>query len=126
MNENEDRTVPLEDDFLTAARELRTITREQKALAEREKTCKEILAKHLMPGEVGVDSETGEPLVQVYSGAQVWNEAEAVKNLPADILATLTVTKTETHVDKERAQDILPPALYALCCKANKPSVRAL
>jgi hypothetical protein len=121
-----DTYIPLADDFLAAAHELQEITREQKALAAREKTCKEIIAKHLVEGQTGVDPLTGEALVAITHGAKVWNEGEAMKNLPADILATLTVTVTETRVDKDRAQDILPPALYALCCKTNKPSVKAL
>lgn len=121
-----EENVPLTDDYLDAARELREIQAESKRLAAREKTCKEIIAKHLVEGQTGVDPETGEALVQVTHGAKVWSEPEAMKNLPADILQTLIVTKTESHVDKDRAQDILPPALYALCCKTNKASVKAL
>jgi hypothetical protein len=121
-----EENVPLTDDFLDAAHELREITMERKRLDAREKTCKEIISKHLVEGQTGFDPESGEALVRVAHGAMVWNEEQARKNLPASMLASLTDVVTVEIVDKGKAQEILPPALYALCCKQSKPSVRAL
>lgn len=113
--------VPLTDDYLDAAVELREVLKRKAELAEREAELKEIITKALAEGETGLDPETGEALVVVKRGARVWNEAAALQALPAHLVEALTVT--ETKLDKDKAKAVLAPALYEKCCKANKPSV---
>lgn len=120
-----DTNVLLEDEYLVAANALRDIAAERKVLDAEEKRMKEILAKLLAEGETGV-SPDGEPLVQVRRGARVWNEAAARENLPANLLAAITVTVTEERLDKDKAKAIFGDALYERCTKANRPSVVAL
>jgi hypothetical protein len=119
--------VILEDEYLQAALTLRGNVALRKQLDVEDIRAKEIIAKVLAEGETGI-SPDGEPLVQVRAGAKVWNEQAAKDNLPADLLASFTTTETVTvtRMDKTRAKDILAPALYELCTKANRPSVVAL
>lgn len=119
-------SVTLEDEFLEAARELRDVAKAKKLLDDRETRAKEILAKVLAEGEVGVDPESGLSLVAVRPGARVWSEDKARENLPTEILAQLEVTETVVKIDKQRARETLAPALYDLCTKQNRPSVVAL
>ena len=114
--------VVLEDEFLAAAEVIRRNAATRKRIDAEDEQAKEILAKILTEGETGV-SPDGEPLVKIRPGNRVWNEAEARKNLPADMLARITRVKTEEVIDKTLAKDILPPALYDLCTKPNKSSV---
>jgi hypoxanthine phosphoribosyltransferase len=120
MSDND--TVLLEDDYLDAAETIRRNAETRKRLDNEDEKAKEILAKILTDGETGV-SPDGEPLVKMRPGNKMWNESEARKNLPADMLARITRTVTEEKVDKELARDILPPALYDLCTKQNRSSV---
>jgi len=114
--------VLLEDEYLQAANRLRVNASIRKDLDAEDARAKEILAKVLAEGEKGI-SPDGELLVQVKPGARVWNESAARANLPADLLTAITVTVTEERLDKQKAKDTLAPAIYELCCKANKASV---
>ena len=120
-----DTTIVLTDEYLEAAAELREAQADKKAAEEREKHAKEILAKILAEGDTGV-SPDGEMLVQVKRGARVFNEAEALKNWPASVLATVTRTVTKDEIDRDLAKEILPPAIWEMGCRTNKPSVVAL
>lgn len=115
--------VLLEDDVLDAAYTLRVNAELRKTLDAEDARAKEILAAHLAAGETGIGPD-GTELVKVQAGALVWNEAAARKNLPAELLAQVTVTVTEERLDKTKAKDTLAPAIYAMCCKANADSVR--
>lgn len=118
-----DTIVPLADEYLEAAETIRANAAVRKALDASDEAAKEIIRKHLAEGDIGVDPATGEALVKVKPGARVFNETEARKNWPADVLARVTRVVTEEKIDKTLAQDILPPAVYDLGCKQNKPSV---
>lgn len=111
--------VTLTDDFLEAAIELRYVTSEIAKLEAQAKRCKEILAKHLTAGEIGVDSN-GQPLVRAQQGARRFKPELAVANLPAAVLATIMVTAP----DGKRAKDVLAPALYDVCCQSDTTSIR--
>lgn len=114
--------VTLEDDFLDAAIELRYAQSEIKKLEAQEKRCKEILAKSLIAGDIGVDA-AGTALVTVKEGALRFKAELAVANLPAEILASIMVTAPSGP----RAKDVLPPAMYdELCCQRNAASVTVL
>lgn len=117
-----DDQVVLEDEYLLAAHTIRENAKKRRELDAEDEKAKEILQKVLAIGEEGVDPD-GHALVKVRPGNRIWNESEARKNLPADMLARITRTVTEEKVDKDLAKDILPPALYDLCTKQNKPSV---
>ena len=120
MSEHTD-TVVLEDEYLDAAREIVEITAQEKALAERKAAAKQIVEKALAVGERGV-SPDGELLVAVRAGAARFDPALATRNLPAEILATISVTAP----DAKRAKAVLAPALLDLYQTRNKPSVVAL
>ena len=114
--------VPLADEYLDAARTLRVNAVKRARLDDEDAAAKEILAKLLTDGDTGVD-ETGQPLVRMRPGAHVWSETQARDVLPTDTIERLTVTRTETVLDKGLAKDTLAPAIYAACCKRNKSTV---
>jgi hypothetical protein len=114
-------TVVLQDEYLDAARELVAIAAEEKALAERKARAKQIIEKALAEGERGI-SPDGEPLVTVRTGSARFDPDAAARNLPTELLQSISVTVP----DGKRAKAILSPALYDLCVTRNKPSVVAL
>lgn len=114
-------TVILDDEYLAAARELVEIAAEEKALAERKIEAKRIIEKVLTVGDRGV-SPDGELLVAVRAGAARFKPELAEANLPADLVASISVTVP----DGKRAKAILSPVLYDRCVEYNKPSVVAL
>jgi hypothetical protein len=118
-----DPAVLLEDEYLTAARTLQANKATRARIDAEDDAAKEILRKLLAEGETGIDPGTGEILVKVRVGARVFDEATATRQLPDDLRASVTVTETVTRIDKQRAKDLLAPALYDLCCKASKPAV---
>jgi hypothetical protein len=111
--------ITLTDDFLHAALELRYVTAEIAKLEAQAKRCKEILAKHLTIGDTGMDPD-GNALVKVVKGSARFKPELAIANLPAGVLDSIMVTAP----DAKRAKDVLPPALYALACEDNAPSIR--
>lgn len=121
----DDRNVLLEDEFLTAARTLAANKRRRQQMDLEDGAAREIIEKVIAEGETGID-ENGTPLVQITRGARVWNEDQAKTALSADLLAGITVTKTVTTLDRQRAKDTLAPALYELCTKQNRPSFKVL
>lgn len=110
--------VILEDEFERAARELIDILAQEKALAERKAACKQVIAKALAVGETGVSAD-GEPLVTVRAGSARFDPDLAAQNLPADLVASISVTAPDAH----RARQVLAPGLYELCVKRTAPSV---
>lgn len=113
-----DSAIILTDEFLDAARLIVEITAQEKDLAERKAAAKQVIEKILVAGQVGV-SPDGEPLVTVRAGAARFDPDLATRNLPADVLATISVTVP----DGKRAKAVLAPALLALCQSRNKSSV---
>jgi hypothetical protein len=111
--------IELTDDFLEAAVELRYVTAEIAKLETQAKHCKEILAKHLIVGDIGTDAN-GHALVKMQKGSARFKPELAKANLPADVLASIMVTAP----DGKRAKDILAPALYELTCSEDAPSIR--
>ena len=111
-------TVVLEDEFLAAAREIVEITALEKDLAERKAAAKQIVEKALAVGERGI-SPDGEPLVVIRAGAARFDPDRAAQSLPAELLASISVTAP----DGKRAKAVLAPGLYDLCVTHNKPSV---
>lgn len=114
-------TVVLEDEYLDAALELRSIAIQKKDLEEREAEAKRILMKALDVGDRGVSAD-GEELATVRRGSLRFNADRAAENLPAAVLESIQVTVA----DSKKAKSILAPALYELCCTYTKPSVVAL
>jgi hypothetical protein len=111
--------VVLDDRHLEAARELRAIIGEEKALADRKAAAKAVLAEVLtIVGQDAVD-EHGEKWATVRAGSARFNGEEAARNLPP---AALKMIVREVP-DAKLAKDVLPPALYALCVKAGDPSI---
>ena len=117
----EEHEVPLEDEYLGAAIELRGIVEQRKMLEAREAECREILAKALAEGEKGVDLD-GNALVQVKAGSLRFDADQAKDVLPKEILGSVTVLA----IDAKKAKAVLAPALYEACCKRSRPSVVAL
>lgn len=73
----------------------------------------------LQPGDhADID---GQPVWTIRAGNARFNEAKARDVLPQELVEAATVT--ETHLSKDRAREILPPALYAECCVAGRPFV---
>lgn len=120
MSEHIDNVV-LEDEYLAAASELRIISAEKKALAEREAVLKQIIEKVLTVGERGVAPD-GTELIAIRKGAARFKPELATANLPADVVASISVTVP----DAKKAKTILSPALYDQCVEYTKPSVVAL
>lgn len=114
--------VIVEDEFLAAAETIRVNAEIRRRIDEEDERAKEILAKVLTDGDTAVSAD-GEPLVKMRRGALVFNEEQARKALPPETLALVTVTITESRVDKKLCQDILGDAVYAKCCRQNKSSV---
>ena len=114
----------LEDEFLDAANELREITAARRDLDAREKRAKELLAKVLVAGQVGVDADNT-PLVKVKAGARVFHEDTARMVLAdrglGELIAGMEVT--ETHLSKDKAKALLPGDIYTACCKQNNDSI---
>lgn len=113
--------IQLRDDFLEAAVELRYVTAEIAKLEGQAKRCKEILAKHLVAGDTGMDAN-GHALVKMQKGASRFKPELAKANLPPAVLESILVTAP----DAKKAKDILAPALYALCVADDQPSVRVV
>lgn len=121
----DDHPVLLEDEYLAAARTLAVNALTRARLDADDAAAKELLAKVLAEGETGVNAD-GLPMVRVQPGALVFDERTAREHLDAASIAAIEVTETTTRLDRQRAKDILAPALYALACKQNKPSIRVL
>ena len=117
MNDQAHDFVLLEDDYLAAARELREIATEKKALLEREAECKRILEKVLTVGERGIDPD-GEQLVFIRAGARIFKPALAVELLGEQLSTILTL-----QPDAKLAQEVLPEDIYDACCVYNKANV---
>ena len=143
--------VALVDEGLDAARRFRANAATRERLDREDEQDRELIAKYLAEGETGVD-EDGTPLVKVHPGAQVFNEATARAQLPADLIGLITVTEETTRIDetlaaqvltaeqlsaitvttvtrrldRTKAKDTLAPALYVLACKQNRPTIKAV
>lgn len=116
-----DTAVLLTDEYLEAAETIVRITALEKELAEEKAAAKQVIEKVLAIGDKGV-SPDGVLLVTVRAGAARFDPDLATRNLPADILASISVTVP----DAKRAKAILAPALLEMCQSHNKPSVVAL
>ena len=73
----------------------------------------------LEPGQT-VDLD-GQPVLAVRSGNRTWNDAKAREVLPEQLLDSITVT--EPRLDRARAKELLPPALYLQCTTEGRPYV---
>lgn len=113
-------TVTLEDAILDAGLRLREALLRRAELDQIIDQCKAILLEHLTAGETG-QTPNGQPVVTRKPGALVWDEKAAQAALPAELL--LQLQTTETKIDRAKAKAILPPAVYALCCKQNSDSI---
>jgi hypothetical protein len=79
----------------------------------------EALMTLLQPGEAALID--GQPIWVVQQGANRWNEARARDVLPDELLDA--ITSTEPHIDRAKAKQVLPPALYVECCVPDRPHV---
>ena len=110
--------VLLEDEYLTAAYELREIAAAKRQLLEREADCKRIIEKVLTVGERGI-SPDGEQLVYVRQGARIFKEGIATELLPSEQLSAILTLQP----DAKLAREVLPEDMYEACCEYNKASV---
>lgn len=113
-------TAPLTLDgpLLAAATRLRDIAAAKADLEAEEKQLKEQLRAAVEPGTTCVDP-AGTPLLTVRPGAARFSATRAAEVLPADLLASISVTAP----DGKRAKDLLAPALYAGCCIQSQAAV---
>lgn len=111
----------LDGPLLAAAARLREIDTIAKTLETEAKALKEQLRAAIEPGTTCVDP-AGTPLVAVRPGAARFSAQRAAEVLPADLLASISVTAP----DAKRARDILTPALYRAVCVQSQPAVAVL
>ena len=79
----------------------------------------EALMTLLQPGEAALID--GQPIWVIQQGANRWNEQKAREVLPDEQLDA--ITSTEPHIDRAKAKQVLPPALFLECTVPDRPHV---
>lgn len=108
----------LDGDLLEAAVRLRDIAHAKADLDSEEKRIKELLRAAITPGTTCCDP-AGAPLLAIRPGAARFSPQRAAEVLPADLLASISVTAP----DGKKARELLAPSLYEACAVRTAPAV---